>query len=147
MRVASVTVLGTPAGKGSWRCIGSKGRHQLIPDNRAALKGWTALLRGAVLDLLAAGHGPYAGPVCVEVTFTIPRPDSVPLAKRAWPHTRGVDLDKALRALLDALQPDLIADDSQVVQIVAAKTYPDTPDCADRLDQPGAVIRIWKVTP
>lgn len=138
----AVKVYGTPAGKGSWRCIGSGGRHQLIPDNRPALKAWTKLLHGAVAELVSRGHGPWAEPVAVEVTFTLARPAAATLAKRPWPHRRGVDLDKACRALLDALQPALILDDSQVVYLTACKAYTDTPGVPDRLDRPGALIRI-----
>lgn len=138
----SIVVHGIPASKGSMRCIGSGGRHQLIPDNRPALKSWTGQIVRIAGLWLAKGGQQVTGPVEVTVTFTVPRPKSVNPATRPWPERRGLDLDKAVRALLDALQPTVIADDAQVVRLTATKTYPDTPNCPDRLDQPGAVIRL-----
>ena len=62
------------------------------------------------------------GPVSLTATFFIPRGKTV---KREFPHTRGFDLDKGLRALCDSIQGALIKDDSQIVAMAAYKLYED----------------------
>lgn len=143
----SVSIVGSPTTKGSMRCIGQAGKHQLIADNRPALKTWTKQLHAGVDHLLGRGMPILAGPVGVDVTFTLARPKTVSVTERPWPTGRGLDVDKAARAVLDALQPKLFADDAQVVELTARKAYPDTPGCVDVLDRPGAVIRIWQTAP
>ena len=56
------------------------------------------------------------------MTFTLPRPRSVPVHKRPRPKVRP-DLDKLVRALLDALQGIAFIDDAQVVRLEAVKEY------------------------
>lgn len=141
----TVSIIGAPTTKGSMRCVGRGGKHQLIADNRPALKTWTRQLHAGVAYLRLHGlRELLVGPVGVDITFTVERPKSVPLTERAWPTARGLDVDKAARAVLDALQPHLFRDDAQVVELGARKCYPDTPGCPGRLDQPGARIRIWQ---
>ena len=143
----SVTVYGTPAPKGSMKCIGARGKvkHQLVEDDSSGGgKAWRALMRQAGEQLRrTAGEQLQAGPVSVEVTMTLDRPASAPAA-RLWPALRNLDVDKGARLVLDGLQDSgLFHDDSQVVDLHVRKTYPDTPGCPDRLTRPGAVIRIW----
>lgn len=72
---------------------------------------------------IAAQRGvqPFLGPVSIAVTFYLPRPKSLP--KKVAAHTKKPDLDKLLRALNDGLTGIAYVDDSQVVQITAAKHY------------------------
>lgn len=142
-----IRVFGVPAAKGSMKCIGATGgrHHQLVEQNAKKIDPWRKLIANAG-QRAAMKYGRLTGPVAIEVTFTVPRPASVPLSKRAWPITRSSgDLDKQVRLCLDALTGTLIADDSQVVYLTAAKTYPDTPGATDRLDRPGAIIRIEEI--
>jgi Holliday junction resolvase RusA-like endonuclease len=66
----------------------------------------------------------------------MPRPKTVPFAKRAWPIVPP-DLDKLVRGVGDGIgQSGLIwGDDSQIIEILATKTYADG-------REPGAVIII-----
>lgn len=156
-----VKVYGDPVQKGSMKCIGdrgwrartgkdeSRGYHQLVDVRAKALRPWTKLLVDAGHDLLRINGGVVlTGPVDVAVTFTVERPKSVPLRDRPWPITRSSgDVDKHARSILDALtESGLIEDDSQVVRLNAVEAYPDTPGCPDRLDRPGAYLRVQEIT-
>lgn len=115
------TALGTPRPKGSLRHIG-KGRMIEQTD----VKRWMALIRNAI-----ARQGPYQrldGVPCeASLAFSFERPKSA--QNRLYPHVRSTgDLDKLVRAVLDAMQPKddwlgIIDDDSQVVRISASKEY------------------------
>ena len=61
------------------------------------------------------------GPVAVEVAFFLPRGKTV---KRKQPAVKP-DLDKLVRAVLDALTGYCYKDDGQVVRVVAVKEYAD----------------------
>ena len=157
----AVRLYGTPATKGSMKCIGARGnvKHQLVEQLEKMLKPWRAVVVKAGLALPVTG---LVGPIGVELTVTIARPkshyrtgrnahllrDSAPL----WPSQEGTgDVDKYGRAVLDSLQKGkpsapgagTMKTDAQVVQLIATKCYPDTPGCPDQLDRPGAVIRIF----
>jgi Holliday junction resolvase RusA-like endonuclease len=150
----TVKITGTPAPKGSLKCVGKNGHHQLIEDDRTGVgKSWRQLVTLGGKKLLAeAGDQLKQGPVSVDVIFTVRRPDGVSPAQRGWPWKRGTaskgtgaDVDKLARMVLDGLTDShLIGDDAQVVELAARKCYPDTLDCPDALPQPGAVIRIWR---
>lgn len=139
-----VRLYGLPAPKGSLKCIGRNGRHQLVEDN-ARTKQWRehVAYAGRRLRIVYA----LAGPLGIEVTLTVPRPATVPLRKRPWPVTRSsYDVDKLARLILDGFQDARVfGDDAQVVELIARKTYPDTPGCPDRLDRPGACIRLYTI--
>ena len=141
----TVTVYGAPAAKGSMKCVGRGGHHTLVPANRERLAPWMKILGVAALRLAQAAGGPLDGPVGVQAAFVLDRPKSVSREKRPWPTARDLDVDKGLRAVLDAFQPHVFADDSQVVDSAAAKYYPDSPG-APGLDRAGAVITVWRIT-
>jgi Holliday junction resolvase RusA-like endonuclease len=143
----AVRVYGLPTPQGSMTC---KAKHvtrsNLQPGNEADLKPWRALVEKAGRALPVSG---LVGPVGVEVTLTVARPKTV---TRDWPcqkaNRRGVggDIDKLARAVLDALESSgVIGNDAQVVELIARKCYPTTPGAQDRLDRPGAVIRIYPI--
>ena len=151
----AVRVYGSPAPKGSLKCIGARGkqRHVLIEDNTNT-KPWRELVEKAGRALPVSG---LEGPVGVEVTLTLPRPKShygtgrnatvLKPTSPLWPisHQAG-DTDKLGRTVLDGLQDaELFADDCLVVELTARKCYPTTPGAVDRLDRPGAVIRIYPI--
>jgi crossover junction endodeoxyribonuclease RusA len=58
----------------------------------------------------------------VELAFMLVKPASAPKKKQTWPVHRP-DLDKLVRAVLDALTGSIIIDDSQVVSLVATKEW------------------------
>lgn len=139
-----IKVYGTPAPKGSMKCIGARGGrgHQLVEDNKNT-KPWRAKITKAG-EQAVTKYGALTGPIVIEATFTVPRPASVPLTKRPYPITRSSgDVDKLMRVVLDALDDaGLYGDDAQVIGAPPWKTYPDSPGMPDRLDRPGVIIRI-----
>jgi Holliday junction resolvase RusA-like endonuclease len=145
--VSGVKVTGPPAPKGSMKCVAkhAPGHHaRLVEQLGPAIERWRDRLEPACAILRA--DQPLTGPLTVDVTVTLPRPASAPLAKRPWPAVRNGDIDKLARTILDALTANkVIADDSLVVELTARKCYPDTPGCPDRLDRPGAIIRIYPI--
>lgn len=149
-----LAVYGAPAPKGSMKCIGGKGRHQLV-DNSPRTKPWREKIAGAARALTVSG---LAGPLGVEVTFTVERPTSHYLTagglnsegkRRPYPARRsqgkGGDIDKLARTVLDALEDSaVILDDAAVVELIARKTYVDGPGVLpDALTHPGARIRLY----
>jgi crossover junction endodeoxyribonuclease RusA len=62
------------------------------------------------------------GPVTVSLTFFLTKPKSSPKKKVIFPIKRP-DLDKLIRAAFDALTGTLIIDDSQIIQVLAAKAW------------------------
>jgi Holliday junction resolvase RusA-like endonuclease len=140
-----ITVPGVPIPKGSIECLGARGkvRHLLVDEKRKLLEPWQNKIAATARQLIPR-FGQITGPVAVSCTFTVPRPPSVSPVKRPWPHVMGSgDLDKLVRAVFDGLtRSTLIKDDAQVVGGRPWKCYPHTPDCPDRLDEPGVVIRI-----
>ena len=78
----------------------------------------------------AFGEPPIADEaVMVEMTFVLAQPKTV---KRLYPHVRP-DVDKLVRAVLDALTGRAYVDDAQVVWVHAEKIYGS---------HPGAWIRV-----
>lgn len=149
-RPYAVRIWGQPVPQGSMTCVGRGGFHNVQPANAKTLKPWRKQVVAAGRHLLGNIGAPIAGPVGVEVTLTVPRPASVPPGARPWPTARGknsLDVDKGARAILDGLQDSgLVTDDAQVVELIARKVYPDTPDAPDALPRPGAVIRVYPIT-
>lgn len=127
------------------KCVGQRGKrkHCVVPDNGPAQDDWHERCVNAGKALLARS-GVLDGPLSVEITFTVPKPASVPTS-RQWPVTRSSgDIDKLARLALDALDSSgLFRDDSQVVELTLRKAYPHTP-APDLCDDQGALIRIWK---
>lgn len=147
------TVIGLPQTKGSTRAFAipakdhttggplmkhtidrSSGQVVAAPVYRAVttsdnpkLKDWQhAVATGAsrALDQLPElERQVFAGAVAIDLTFELPRPQSLP--KKTHAHLKKPDLDKLIRAVKDALTAVLWRDDSQVVEIRARKRYAD----------------------
>lgn len=128
----TVRVEGVPVTQGSMRAIG-KGR--IIHEKEKELKAWRGLIATA---LTAAGAQPVGThtPIRLDVVFWLPRPASVTPKKRPLPSAKSADLDKAIRAVGDALSGVIIEDDSQITSVVAQKRY------ATEEQPPGAWIRV-----
>lgn len=133
------SVLGTPVPQGSTRAYVVGGRAVTTNKTRN-LTEW----RRAIADGARKAHGfrdPLTGPLSVTLHFVLQRPKS---ARKAdlWPAKRP-DLDKMVRAVLDALSVDaaVIRDDAQVVAINADKQY------ASPGDPPGVhvIVEDWTV--
>jgi len=119
---------GYPVPKGSLKPIRTKtGRIILVPDNQAELKVWTNTIHQQLVS-------PYMideGPVAVDLIFFMPRPKTV---KREAPWVYP-DLDKLLRAVLDALTGKVYRDDGQVIWVHMGEEYADN-------EEPGVFIRV-----
>lgn len=150
-----LTVYGTPVGKGSMKCVGKGGHHQVVPTNQTQLRPWADALTDAAAKARARGQAQRLGPVGVHAVITVARPpsnrDALPVRR-----SKGGDIDKQERTILDALTGGgLIRDDSQVVHIDTVTVYPDSPILVDeddqqvgrsgRLDSPGVVLWLYDV--
>ena len=118
------TVYGKTATKGSTRSFVTKGRIVTLADNRnlgawTQAAKWAAKTAGAVLVPKPRG-------LVVSVTFQFVRPPSA--LKRLYPTVKP-DIDKLIRAVLDALTGIAYEDDAQVLSLTALKTYGDTELC------------------
>jgi crossover junction endodeoxyribonuclease RusA len=118
-----LSVPGVPVPKGSLKHVG---RGRLVEQTN--VKPWMSRIRAAALRHVFGMELPVIDAACrVSLTFWFPRPASA--KNRLYPHLRSTgDLDKLVRAVLDALQPSghtpgILADDSLVVQLRAGKEY------------------------
>lgn len=106
-------VPGKPAPQGSKRHVG----HGVMVESSKAVKPWRIEVMWAAR---AACRTPLDGPVAVDLAFVMPRPKSAP--KRSTPPAiKRPDVDKLARAILDAVTGVVVADDSQIVRLVATK--------------------------
>lgn len=141
------TVLGRPAPQGSKRpIVAGNGRLRTI-EQSARVKPYRDSVSAAAREALEALPDPavfYEAPVGLTVTFLFARPKSHLRTAAAFagepsgraparPVSRQTgDVEKLVRAVNDALvAAGVIRDDSQVVQLAAAKRYaePAGPEC------------------
>jgi len=148
----TITVYGQPITQGSKTRTRYGG---LRDDNAVKLKPWREAVKYAALDALTTGmvggvpvhRPPLDGPIYAEITFTLAKPSSAPKRRRTWPiKQRSGDIDKLTRAAFDSLtDAGVWHDDAQVIEVLARKSFPG--EHPDALPKPGAVIRVWQVTP
>ena len=138
--VLDFTVAGRPKPKGSLRHIGN---GRLVEQVNGT--PWRRAVRDAASDALRDAE-PLAGPLRVEAAFTFPKPTAAPKRRITWPTTRASgDIDKQLRNLFDALvDSGVMHDDSQIIEVTAAKRYPF--EGPDALTFPGVVVRIYAIS-
>lgn len=146
-------VSGIPAPQGSKTAMPVRkngkltGKTNLVESSKA-LKPWRTLVTNQARRAKPKGFTPYAGAVRVEVVFRFPRPNghygtgrNAGTLKPSAPehHITKPDIDKTLRAILDALTAaGIYRDDSQVVDVRTTKGY--APD-----DTTGALITIERI--
>ena len=132
----TITVYGMPAPQGSKRHVG----NGVMIESSRKVKPWR---QDVVAAAIACGTMLPDGPVRVSMTFTLPKPKSAPKTRRTYPD-RKPDLSKLVRSTEDALTTAAVwGDDARVVELTAAKRYPN--DGHDALGRPGAVIRIESI--
>jgi Holliday junction resolvase RusA-like endonuclease len=142
------TVLGTPAPQGSKQARpiykGRGAARQFTGkvaqvESSKAVQPWRDAVRAAAYHhRTALNLPPFTGPLIVRVTFYLPRPKSAP--KSRWAADKRPDLDKLLRSTFDALgEAGIWGDDSQVIEVTAAKTFAEL---GKSLDVPGADIVV-----
>lgn len=124
-------VAGIPQSQGSTRAF-VRGGHAVVTSDNTKLKPWRDAVNSAFQrEFSALVHVP----IEVQVWFVLPRPKSLPKT-RETPHTKKPDLDKLVRAILDAGTGVAWSDDACVDSIRAAKRY------AAIGEQSGALIQV-----
>lgn len=137
MSTSAVFVPGTPIPQGSARAFVVKGRAVVTGAN-AKTNPWRADIAAHVRSAIGPSIAIPEGPVAVHLGFVMPRRKSEP--KRVTPaHIRKPDLDKLVRAVLDAITGLAFADDSQVTEIETHKIT------AGIGEQPGVYV-AWRVS-
>lgn len=127
-------VAGLPVPQGSSRAFVVAGRARITSTSGHRLQDWRQAIAS---EARFAFNELIAGPVLVRAEFFVPRPAS---RRKADLHPdRRPDLDKLARAVLDALTGVAVADDAQVVQLVASKAY------AAPTGQPGVRVTVEEV--
>lgn len=126
---------GIPTAQGSARAIINRntGRAVLIQSSRSKLHLWRDQIRNAAGQ--AGVEYQEAGPIGIELEFRMPRPRMVPKERCGQP-TVAPDVDKQIRAALDALTGVAYKDDAQVVQVTASKRY------CGKGEPPGVMVRL-----
>ncbi len=130
--VFKLEVRGIPKPQGSMRAFVVKGRP-IITSSTKGLKAWRNLV--ALTAQAKAPQELIEGPLHIDLDFKLPKPKAEPKRKRTWP-SRRPDLDKLIRAILDALTGIVFRDDSQVIGIYAAKDW----------GTPGVEIHIFQIS-
>jgi Holliday junction resolvase RusA-like endonuclease len=144
MTLASFKILGLPAPQGSKSFKGMvKGkRGQDIPrmvESSKELPKWRkSATQQAFVQWL--GKPPLDQALVVMMTFTLPRPPSIPKARR-FPTVKP-DVSKLARALEDSLtDAGVWADDARIVDLITCKRYPG--DGIGVLKVPGVVVHVF----
>ena len=122
----SIIVYGEPIPQGS-KSVTKTGR---MYEANKKLDPWRKKIAKEASDVMeAVGHEPMIGPCKINLNFYFPRPKShsnaLGVIKASAPEYKQSkpDLDKLIRAVGDALTGIVVKDDSQFVQIEAAKFY------------------------
>lgn len=112
-RMTQVFIPGRPAPQGSKRHLG----NGIMVESSKAVKPWRVDVAWAAREAFLS---PMDGPVRLELGFVMPRPKSAP--KKSTPAAiKRPDLDKLVRAVMDAITGVVVVDDSQIVHLVATK--------------------------
>lgn len=120
------TVYGVAAGKGSATSFFSAKQGRTFTHSPKSTQSWERLVRVIAQEHVPAG-GLVDGPVEMGLRFFLPKPKSAPKRRRTWPD-RKPDLDKLVRAVLDALTGVIYTDDARVVRFEElSKDYGDPP--------------------
>jgi Holliday junction resolvase RusA-like endonuclease len=110
--VISFRVDGVPVPQGSMRVFNG----HVVHNKGAELAVWRSAI---AIEARRAGCTPEPGAVKLDLLFVMPKPRTV---KREYP-TVAPDLDKLIRAALDAMTAIAYVDDGQVTEITAQKIY------------------------
>jgi crossover junction endodeoxyribonuclease RusA len=152
------TVYGVPIPQGSLKAFMPKGRRfPVVTSDNLRTKPWkhevTEAARAEFERYETYSAAPRVeGPVAVDIEFYLPRPKTAP--KRIRYPGKKPDLDKLVRAVLDALtNAGVWQDDSQVVAVIATKSFAGgmvpmvRPGLVRDVDAgvPRAVIDVWEI--
>ena len=152
MKTLTFTVHGKPAAKGSARAMvhNQTGRAIVLPDNRKHLRSWEGVVRTAAIEATVNKDDGEVlwrmvqdQPVAVIMEFRLERPKARKL--EVYPVTTP-DLDKLARAVLDALQNQVFADDKQVARLLCQKRYAlahEPPGVTVTVTTIGTNLEVW----
>lgn len=108
-------VPGRPAPQGSKRHVG----RGILIESSKAVGPWRERVALAAHGVMA-GRPLISDAVVVRLAFVMPRPQSAP--KRSTPAaSKRPDIDKLVRAVLDAITDVVLTDDSLIVDLRATK--------------------------
>lgn len=139
--IVTVRVEGTPVKQGTL----STGRQgQQYWSNGPVLRKWRDLIAKETLAVLPDEWEPTLGPIGLSMVFIHKRPKTGPNSKRdsVTYKVTSPDLDKLIRAVLDALSGVVYVDDCQVADIHAVDVFSDS--IADTPDE-GLVFRAYRL--
>jgi Holliday junction resolvase RusA-like endonuclease len=120
-RTVTFRVIGKAEPKGSTKAfVGPRYRVPIVTSDNPRLRGWEQLVREQAQAV--AREGLFLGPVLIALVFHLPRPQSLP-KRMGRQHCTRPDLDKLVRAVVDALIGVLYPDDAAVVELRAQKRY------------------------
>jgi Holliday junction resolvase RusA-like endonuclease len=136
-------IVGLPIAQGSMRAFSlKKGGYAMVATNAKKLKPWRLEMKETAAAALAGFVTPGAIAVRLELDFRFPRPGGHFGKRGLRPSApkemfRRPDLDKLIRAVLDALKDaGAFRDDAQVDKVLAGKRY-----CVDG-EVPGVEVKI-----
>jgi len=129
-RKVAFEVINTPVPQGSMRAFVINGKP-VITYSSKKLSDWRLLVASMAKNHVSAA---IEGPVAITLRFRLVKPKSAPKKKRIFADKRP-DLDKLIRAVLDAITGVVIRDDSQVVAITATKDYGSTSGVSIEVDE------------
>ena len=146
IEVKEVYIYGIPVPQGSSRAF-NRGGTIVVTSANPNLKKWREYC-AFILRKDIADNSPLEGAVVVDVAFYFERPKShlngSGSLRKGYgnSHTVKPDLDKLVRAILDACTDGLVwRDDAQVVRLTATKKYVQDSG-AEAL--PGVRVKVWK---
>ena len=129
MTFVGFTVTGTPVGQGSMRSP----RAGVVLHSTDKLKGWREAVGWAAKEAMA-GRALLQGPLYLQAWFHFAAPKSQP--RRFGSKATAPDLDKLLRAIGDALEGIVYANDAQIARVSAEKRW------VARGDSGGAYVEV-----
>jgi crossover junction endodeoxyribonuclease RusA len=129
-----IFVPGHSAPQGSKRHVGGG----VLVESSKRVKPWREHVAQTVLPVWG-DRSPLEGPVGVEIEFVMPRPASTP-KRRTPPAIKKPDVDKLLRAALDALTKVVWRDDSVITAVRMSKRL------AELGEQPGMHLCVGSLS-
>lgn len=141
--VISFLVRGLPIAQGSTRTFVVNGKP-VITTTAKGLAAWRRLVADQAQP--HAPPQPWDTGVTVHMTFYLPKPKNEPKNRRTYP-IRRPDLDKCIRAVLDALTYVFWTDDARVLEINAGKRWAGEPlgELWPDPHPPGVYIQAWPI--
>ena len=127
----NVFVPGIPAPQGSKRHVG----NGIMIESSKKVAPWRTIV-GFTVGNEVTSPIESGVPIYVRIEFVMPRPKTTPKARPTPPAVKRPDLDKLIRAILDACSGVAWHDDSQVTSVAATKRIAEVDEV------PGAQIQI-----